>query len=321
MMSVELRILVVALAAFAAAGVAAALVVPLVANGLTHGSGALRARRLASLRLFPSAIAAVSGGVVLLAFAIFEPRQEGEYMGAAIPALAAFSLLLVAGSMWRARRLARATRALEQRWLSSATPIPLAGISVPAFAVDADFPIVAVVGWRRPRLLIATSVLASCSPDELIAVLAHEQGHIDRRDNLRRLMLSVAPDILAWLPASERMLSAWREAAEDAADDDAARAGADGRVRLASALVKVARLAPGRRASGLMPASALYNGDGLDRRVRRLLDPRASETERRASPWRARVRRSALVIGGVAASALALEGVHAALEVVIHRLP
>jgi hypothetical protein len=320
-MSVELRILVVGFAAFATAGMAAALIVPAIAGCLTRGSGALRARRLASLRMFPSIIAAATGGVVLLAFAIFEPRQEDEYMGAAIPGLASFSLLLIAGSVWRARRLARATRALEQRWMSSATPIPLAGISVPAFAVEADFPIVAVVGWRRPRLLIARSVLASCSPDELTAVLAHEQGHIDRRDNLRRLMLSVAPDILAWLPVSERMLAAWREAAEDAADDDAARTGTDGRVRLASALVKVARLAPGRRASGLMPASALYSGDGLDRRVRRLLDPPLSGSERRAAPWRARVWRSALVLGGLAAAALALEGVHAAIEVAIHRLP
>jgi hypothetical protein len=305
-MSVELRILVVGFAAFATAGMAAALIVPAIAGCLTRGSGALRARRLASLRMFPSIIAAATGGVVLLAFAIFEPRQEDEYMGAAIPGLASFSLLLIAGSVWRARRLARATRALEQRWMSSATPIPLAGISVPAFAVEADFPIVAVVGWRRPRLLIARSVLASCSPDELTAVLAHEQGHIDR---------------LAWLPVSERMLAAWREAAEDAADDDAARTGTDGRVRLASALVKVARLAPGRRASGLMPASALYSGDGLDRRVRRLLDPPLSGSERRAAPWRARVWRSALVLGGLAAAALALEGVHAAIEVAIHRLP
>ena len=320
-MSVELRVLVIGLAAFATAGMAAALIVPLIANSLTRGSGALRARRLASMRMLPSVIAAGCGAIVVLAFAFFEPRQEGEYMGAAIPALAGFSLLLMAGSLWRARRLARATRALEQRWMTSATPIPLDGISVPAFAVEADFPIVAVVGWRRPRLLIARSVLDSCSPDELTAVLAHEQGHVDRRDNLRRLMLSVAPDILAWLPVSERMLAAWREAAEDAADDDAARAGSEGRVRLASALVKVARLAPGRRACGLMPASALYSGDGLDRRVRRLLDPPMSETSRRVSPWRLRFRRSALLIGGGAAAALALEGVHAALEVVIHRLP
>ena len=320
-MSVELRILVVGLAAFAAAGMAAALIVPMVAGILPRGSGASRARRLALLRMFPSTLAMGVGAAVLLSFVAFEPRQEGEYMGAVIPALAAFGLLLIAGSLWRTHQLARATRALEQRLMATAQPVPLHGISVPAFCVEAEFPIVAVVGWRRPRLIIARSVLESCSKDELTAVLAHEQGHIDRRDNLRRLMLSVAPDVLAWLPASERLLTAWREAAEDAADDDAAQSGTEGRARLASALLKVARLAPGRRTSGLMPASALYNGDGLDRRVRRLLAPGPVALERRVSPWVQRLKRGVWMAGGVAAAILTLDVVHAAAEAIIHRLP
>ncbi len=320
-MTVEVRIFVVALAAFATAGIAASTLVPFIERSLRAGTGALRARRLASLRLFPSAVAVTTSLVILCAFAVFEPRQEGEYMGAVIPALAAFGVLLIAGSVVRARRLARATRALEQRLMATATPVTLTGISVPAFAVEADFPIVAVVGWRRPRLLIAQSVLRSCSPAELTAVLAHEQGHVDRRDNLRRLMLSVAPDILAWLPASDRLLAAWREAAEDAADDDAARSGDDGRARLASALVKVARLATGRRSSAPMPASALYGGDGLERRVRRLLAPSASHGEWRPSSWRTVLRRTAVAAGCAAGALLALEGVHSAMETVIHLLP
>ena len=320
-MSLEVRILVVALASFATAGIAASVLVPFIERYLTGGTGALRARRVASLRLFPSAVGLAAGLVALFAFAIFEPRQEGEYMGAVIPALAAFGTLVIAGSVTRARRLATATRALEERLMATATPVTLTGISVPAFAVQADFPIVAVVGWRRPRLLIAESVLRSCSADELTAVLAHEQGHVDRRDNLRRLMLSVAPDILAWLPASDRLLAAWREAAEDAADDDAARSGADGRARLASALVKVARLATGRTTSGLMPASTLYGGEGLERRVRRLLGPSTAHGEWRASSWATVLRRSAVGIGCVAGAILALEGVHSAIETVIHLLP
>jgi Zn-dependent protease with chaperone function len=121
--------------------------------------------------------------------------------------------------------LARATRRLVRQWLVTAEAVSLPGISAPAFAVTSEFPIVAVIGWRRPRLIIARAVLASCSPDELRAVLAHEQGHIDRRDNMRRLLLSIAPDVLAWLPSSERLFIDWRDAAEEAADDDAARSG------------------------------------------------------------------------------------------------
>ncbi len=144
---------------------------------------------------------------------------------------------------------------------------------MPALAVTAPFPIVAVLGLRRPTLVIARSVLAACTPDELRAILAHEQGHIDRRDNLRRLLLAVSPDVVAWLPASDRLFAEWSSAAEEAADDDAARAGAAGRLHLASALMKVARLATGHAAADVMPASALYCGHNLDGRVRRLLEP------------------------------------------------
>jgi Zn-dependent protease with chaperone function len=92
-------------------------------------------------------------------------------------------------------------------WLRSAQPVTLAGISAPALVVESEFPVVSVVGLRRPRLVIARAVLDSCSNEELRAILAHEQGHIDRRDNLRRLLLSIAPDILNWLPVSERMFA------------------------------------------------------------------------------------------------------------------
>jgi Zn-dependent protease with chaperone function len=317
-MTFELRVLTVALTAFTVAGLAASLIVPRLASRIRRERAAVRARRLATLRLLPARVAAVAGLAVAIAFLVFEPRQSGEYMGRVMPALALFGAALVLAGAWRWMQIARATRRLTAEWLATAEPLELAGIGIPAFAVASRFPIVAVVGLRRPKLVIARSVLASCTPDELRAVLAHEQGHLDRRDNLRRLMMSTTPDVLAWLPASARLFADWREAAEQAADDDAARAGEDGRLHLASALVKVARLASGRPARDLMPASALYCGEGLDSRVRRLLTPaRAAATTSR--------RRSARTLAGLAALAtivfLALEDVHAIVEVAIHALP
>jgi beta-lactamase regulating signal transducer with metallopeptidase domain len=162
-------------------------------------------------------------------------------------------------------------------------------------------------------------VLEACTPEELEAILAHEQGHIDRHDNLRRLLMYAAPDALTWLPFPLRLETAWRAATEEAADDEAARAGDAGRVALASALVKVARLATAPRPTGLMPASSLYCGENLDGRVRRLLQPR--EDAGLSDPQRRRLRAAAAIIGLIAISAVALRGVQALIELTIQSLP
>jgi hypothetical protein len=133
---------------------------------------------------------------------------------------------------------------------------------------------------------------------------------------MSRLLLSITPDVLAWLPSSERLFADWRDAAEEAADDDAARCGEDGRVRLASALIKVARLAPRAPQQTMMPASALYRGESLDRRVRRLLDsdiPAGTPPSR----WRGRL----LLATGLALAPSALDTVHGVVETVIHWMP
>jgi Zn-dependent protease with chaperone function len=315
-LTAELRIVVVSLATFAAVGLLLTALVPFAARW-TAGEPVVRARRLASLRLLPTIVALAASAVVFAAFIAFEPWRDGEEITGLAPGLAALAVVLLASAAWRGLRLARATRHTIDIWMRTAEPVSLPGISAPVFTVHADFPIVAVVGFARPRLIIARSVLETCSPSELEAVLAHEQGHINRRDNLRRLLLSVAPDVLAWLPASERLFAAWRDAAEEAADDDAVRAGADGRVRLASALVKVARLAPASDASPLMPASALYRGESLDRRVRRLLEIREAATAPAGSRWRSPF----VAAAGAVLSLAMLEEVHAVVEGLLHRLP
>src|SRR5262249_45354693 len=147
--------------------------------------------------------------------------------------------------------------------------------AVPAFVVNIGFPIVAVVGLFRPRLIVSRVVLDACGEAEMQAILAHEAWHLVRRDNIRRVLLSAAPDVLSWLPRAVRFSEEWQRASEEAADDAAARLGPAGRVHLAEALVRVARLAPasGHVLSCPLPASALYRGESIERRVRRVLDP------------------------------------------------
>lgn len=312
-----LRIAGVSLAAFAGAGLAITVLIPVLARRWATGTALQRAQRLAWLRLLPTVVAAFAGALTLSAFLMFEPRIDGEEIGLTAPALAVFGALLLATSFWRGVQLVRATRTTVTNWMRSAKPVALEGISAPTFAVEADFPVVCVVGFFKPRLLIARSVLDCCSEEELGAILAHEQGHIDRRDNLRRLLISIAPDLLNWLPASTRLCDAWREAAEEAADDDAVKRGADGRVRLAEALVKVARLAPAAGRRTPMPASALYRGESLDRRVRRLLNDCESGSGPRSMGWPMSLAATAVVVLALTS----LQSIHGLVETLIHRLP
>jgi Zn-dependent protease with chaperone function len=137
--------------------------------------------------------------------------------------------------------------------------------------VDESFPLVSVVGWFRPHLVVARSVLSCCDRDELAAILAHEAGHSERRDPWVRLLFRACPDFLSLTPWADRMERAWTEAAEQDADERAARTGPTRAMDLASALVKVARLAGAGR-SPAAAAMALYRGDGISTRVVRLLE-------------------------------------------------
>jgi Zn-dependent protease with chaperone function len=316
-MTFELRVLTVGLAAFAMASGLAALIVPWLASRQDGLPAARRAGRLGALRLLPVIVSTIAGVAVTMAFVAFEPRGAWEYVGWTIRTAAAGALATLVLAAWRSVRLVRATRRVTRSWFDAAEPIALPGIAAPALAVTSAYPIVAVVGLRQPTLVIARSVLAACTADELDAILAHEQGHVDRRDNLRRLLMSVTPDVLGWLPFSDRLYAAWVNATEEAADDNAARASADGRWHLASALIKVARLAAASQTPTPIPASALYCGGNLDTRVRRLLEPPQA-----GGPSRLDLARLSAAVAALAiVAALAWPGLHALVEVAIRALP
>src|SRR5262245_61736716 len=314
-MTYEHRLVVIGLAAFASAGVAGAVAVPWLWRRLVAPGPAARAAALTRLRLFPAALAVSASLLAVTSFLLFEPRTD-EYTGEGLIALAGFAGVLIAGALACWFALAGLTRRTSRAWLATARPIALDGATVPAVTVTTSFPIVAVIGVRAPRLVVAQSVLDACSPAELRAIVAHEQGHLDRRDNLRRALLTIAPDVLSWLPISGRMLSAWHDATEEAADDVADRLGANGRIDLAQALIKVARLAQTVPLEGALPASALYRGESIDRRVRRLIAPQA-EPDMSAAAW----RRYAFALLLVAGCGLAFGGIQEIVEAAVTFLP
>jgi Zn-dependent protease with chaperone function len=231
-----------------------------------------RATWLVWLRLSPSlAGTLLTLGLVVPAFVAFEPRRASEPVGALLVASAMLGAAILGAATVRAICTALATSRLQRAWLEAATALdvnPPAGM--PAYVVDAIPPTVALVGVFWPRLVAARSVIEACTPDELAQIVGHERGHLDARDNLKRWLLSCAPDVLVGSAIHASIMSAWHDASEDAADDRATRGREQDRVDLAALLIKVARLAPA--AAG--PYSSFADRDSLDRRVRRLLASR-----------------------------------------------
>ncbi|HJS73171.1 MAG TPA: M48 family metalloprotease, partial [Vicinamibacteria bacterium] len=265
--------LAVALLAY---GVVNVLGTGLVAVSFLHAAriphAAVRARRLVLLRLLPSLSSLVAVGVfVVPAYLWFEPRDTMERVRAPMVALAALGLLMLVAGPLRGLASVLATRRISRRWRRSATALSVPGIALPALVVDESFPLVSVVGWLRPRLVVARSVLLCCDRDEIAAILAHEAGHTERRDPWVRLMVRACPDFLSLTPWADRMERVWTEAAEQDADERAARTGPTRALDLASALVKVARLAGAGRPPAAA-AMALYRGEGVSARVVRLLE-------------------------------------------------
>lgn len=314
-MTFEIRLAVLVLAAFATASLATSALVPWVARRVTQARPRSIATALTTVRLLPAAAGLVVSAIAGASFLIFEERGRIETTGVLLQVLAVLALLFTAAFAGRWYLITRQTRRLIARWLPNARPIALGAARVPAFAVASEFPIIGVIGVVRPRLIIAQSVLDACTPEELEAILAHEQAHIERRDNLWRALLMAAPDVLTWLPISGRLQSAWHAATEEAADDCAGRLGQLGRPLLAQALVKVARLAVARPEPGDLPATALYRGDDIERRVRRLLMPVGAD----ARPHRA--LRVVLTLAFTALAVASLETVHLILEAAVHGLP
>jgi hypothetical protein len=248
------------------------LLLPFLRPVLRTSDPEVRARRLFALRLLPVALGIfVAFGLVLPAFLWLEPRSINERVGPWLIALAGLAASILAIGIVRCGLDLLATRRLIQRWSRTARPIRLPGITLPAFALDEPFPLVTVAGCVRLRLFVSSTVLERCTSAELAAIIAHESAHLRRGDPWKRLLLRGCPDLLALTPLASRIERRWAEATEQAADDRASAAGTSRSLDLASALVKVARLAGVTRPHEL-PLTALYRGDGLGGRVARLIE-------------------------------------------------
>ena len=144
----------------------------------------------------------------------------------------------------------------------------IAGTSVKF--LELDLPYIAQIGLWKPQLVLSQGLLDLLEPEQLDAVLAHEQAHLYYRDTFWFFFLGWLRSVTSWLPNTEAL---WQELLllrEIRADLQAAQT-VDALV-LAESLLMVAQ-APGQ--SSLCFCATLYSGlnsDRLSQRIDALVD-------------------------------------------------
>ncbi|MHB8500153.1 MAG: M56 family metallopeptidase [Candidatus Acidiferrales bacterium] len=278
------------------------------------------ARLLLALRLLPFALAVLFVvGLCVPSYFWLEPAATAERVGVLCVALG----LLGAVSWFLA--IARGAHALSVsvrhnllcRRAGRETHMP--GESAPLLVVESEAPLLAMSGLFRPRLLISRGVLRALSAEELDAALRHEHAHRTSRDNAKRLLILLAPDIFPFVRPLRILERSWSKFAEWAADDQATAGNSSRAVSLAAALLQVARMGSGPRLPFLSTSLLACDRD-LSARVDRLLHatPRTSARTWQAQP----LLRSAgfLLAGNVAVLLFApstLSLVHKLLELLL----
>jgi Zn-dependent protease with chaperone function len=234
-----------------------------------HVGSKLPARRLANLLfLLRSLPLAVAGLVTLIfvvpSFLLLEPRVVTEPIGEVPLALGAACLLLLGAGVLNAITAQRKTSRALSGWLRDATT-DLNCYPVPLFRIRPSAPALAVAGGLSPRVLLSDAAAALLSGQELETALKHEMAHVRRRDNLKKLLFR-----LCTLPGMSALEAAWSETAEMAADDAAVMNSREA-LDLASALIKLSRIAPAQATATLTVGLGQTPGSALNTRIERLV--------------------------------------------------
>lgn len=237
---------------------------------------------LFGLRIFSFAVSAVVAVFFTFpSFWLMEKASLDEDAGTFI--LAACSLVILSAGLFRVLRAqARTTRTVTQ-WSSEAGSMGAASIGnepdTPALSASKGAPALILVGIRRPRVMVSDMATSVLSRDELQAAVRHEFGHMRTWDNLKKVLITATP-----FPGMGGVESAWREAAELAADD-AAVANRQDALNLAAALIKLSRSS--KQWSEPALASGFVSGScSIRLRVERLLEWRtAGRRLQRSWPW------------------------------------
>ncbi len=310
-------------------GATLALVWFLSVNLMTSIAAAAIARRFAhhqdqspgfwlTIRLLP-AVLSVAFAVLLFvpSYWEYEPRNFVEGFDLTLAAVAGVALALIVAGLLRGARAWMGAIRRTSAWMQRARPLTL-GPALPTYAIEANQPMMALVGVLRPRLLVTRGLIDALTGSELAASVAHEIGHRRALDNLKRLLMRTAPDCFS-SAAARAIEHRWVAAAERAADRTATGGDAADRCALASALVKVARLMPAAPVPTIEPISLLVTDGDIAARVRVLLSDAPPPSPRRSTAVRWLAAGLALTVLALAYTPL-VRAVHAATEVLVRAI-
>jgi hypothetical protein len=320
-----LRLLCLCFASFFVLNAAAGLLVCISSESAIHFAASrtpMRAARLLlGLRLLPFLLAVLFVlELCVPSYLWLEPTAASERVGLMCGVLGLLGAATWLDSLARTAQSLRASLRHHRLCRFAGQEARLPGESSPVVLVENPAPLLAMAGLFRPRLLISRSVLQNLSAEELEAALAHEHAHRASKDNLKRLLMQLAPDIFPFLHPLRTLERTWSQFAEWAADDQAT-AGDSGRaVSLAAALVQVARLGRGARLP-FLSTSLLASDRDLCARVDRLLETRPVIPAPPTQPQPALGTAGVLLVGCTAAllaTPATLAMVHELLELLLH---
>lgn len=270
------------------------------------------------LRLFPFAlgVAAVLG-LCVPSYLWLEPQATPERASWAFLTLAFLGAVVCVFSIERGARALVVSARNNRNWRKSGRETCLPGEDSNAVIVEKEGPLLALAGICRPRLIISDGVVRELSADQLAVALRHEDAHRGSRDNLKRLLLLLAPDAIPFVGNFALLDQAWSKFSEWAADDEAVEGDSRRALWLAEALLRVARMGAGPQLT-FLHTSLLAADLDLSARVERLLrlEPSRFESLPRA---RFLARGTVLLVAGSLAALMlwpaTLSSVHGLLEV------
>lgn len=234
------------------------------------------ARLLLILRLLPAALSLfVVAALCTPSYLWLEPAGVTESTGVVCLAAAISGLALWCESMVGVMRAVVRSLGYLRRCRQHATHVHLPSVGVAAWIIEEPSRVM-LAGVFQPRLVISRNVLSALPREQLSAVIRHERAHGVARDNLKRLLMLLAPGMLPFVSGFRDFERHWARLSEWAADDRASGGRPRRCLALAAALVRVARLGSPSAVPALA-TSLIADGADLSERVDRLLHPARRE--------------------------------------------
>jgi len=316
-----MRLLCLCFATFFVVHAACSLVVRGISSTAVRVAETMKPRRssrlLFALRIAPAGMTLfLVLGFCVPSYVWLEPDIAGERVGIACLLAAVLGVAVWVTSLVRGLVSVVRTQRYIRRCGSRAARAEVGDASPELVVMSETNAVMAVAGVLHPRLLVSQDVMNALSEEQKEAAFRHEAAHGASRDNLKRLLFLLSPDVVPFVRSFSKLEDGWARFTEWAADDAAVDGDHSRALSLASALVRVAKLGVHATPSYLL--SSLVDTDrDLVTRVDRLL----REPEYAAKPLAPLValsRNVGLILGGIGVTLLlwpeSLGSVHRILE-------